>query len=129
MNRILLALSAIALLSFSAQAQNEAKWLRYPAISPDGKTIAFSYQGDLWRVDANGGTASLLTTNEAYEFAPVWSHDGKWIAFASSRHGNDDVFIMPAAGGPATRLTENSASDIPSDFTPDDKSVIFSSAR
>ncbi|MGV9011554.1 MAG: S41 family peptidase, partial [Flavobacteriales bacterium] len=129
MHRIFPALSAIVWLSLSASAQNEAKWLRYPAISPDGKTIAFSYQGDLWRVDATGGTAYLLTTNEAYEFAPVWSHDGKRIAFASSRHGNDDVFIMPAEGGPATRLTENSASDVPSDFTPDDKAVIFSSTR
>ena len=124
-----LLLASLLLPTFSAQAQNEAKWLRYPAISPDGKTIVFSYQGDLWRVAASGGTASLLTTNEAYEFAPVWSHDGKWIAFASSRHGNDDVFIMPAEGGPATRLTENSASDVPSDFTPDDKAVIFSSTR
>jgi Tol biopolymer transport system component/C-terminal processing protease CtpA/Prc len=119
----------LALLPLSSFAQTEARWLRYPAISPDGKTIAFSYQGDLWRVVANGGTATLLTTSDAYEYAPVWSHDGKWLAFASDRHGNPDVFIMPSAGGPATRLTENSAGDVPSDFTPDDKAVIFSSSR
>jgi Tol biopolymer transport system component/C-terminal processing protease CtpA/Prc len=110
-------------------AQSEARWLRYPAISPDGKAIVFSYQGDLWRVDAAGGAATLLTTSDAYESNPVWSHDGKWIAFASDRHGNNDVFIMPSAGGQAVRLTENSAGDVPSDFTPDDKAVVFASYR
>lgn len=130
MNRFTLHLACVSLLlPVAAQAQTEALWLRYPAISPDGKTIAFCYQGDLWRVDAAGGAATLLTTSEAYESNPVWSHDGKWIAFASDRHGNNDVYLMPATGGPATRLTENSANDVPSDFTPDGKAVVFSSYR
>ncbi|MCB0773151.1 MAG: PD40 domain-containing protein, partial [Flavobacteriales bacterium] len=101
-----------------AQAQTEALWLRYGAISPDGSTIAFSYQGDLWRVPATGGAATLLTTNAAYEHSPVWSHDGQWIAFASDRHGNDDVYVMPSGGGTAQRLTWSSADDVPSDFSP-----------
>ena len=117
------------LLTTAAHAQTEALWLRYGAISPDGSTIAFSYQGDLWRVPSSGGQATLLTTSDAYERSPVWSHNGQWLAFASDRHGNMDVFIMPATGGPAVRLTEHSAGDIPSDFTPDDKHVLFSSVR
>jgi len=112
-----------------AQAQTEALWLRYGAISPDGSTIAFSYQGDLWRVPATGGAATLLTTNAAYEHSPVWSHDGQWIAFASDRHGNDDVYVMPSGGGTAQRLTWSSADDVPSDFSPDNASVLFSSSR
>jgi Tol biopolymer transport system component/C-terminal processing protease CtpA/Prc len=121
--------SAFLMLPMASFAQSEALWLRYPAISPDGKTIAFCYQGDLWRVDATGGAATLLTASEAYESSPVWSHDGKWIAFASDRYGNNDVYLMPATGGIATRLTENSAGDVPSDFTPDGKAVIFASYR
>jgi Tol biopolymer transport system component/C-terminal processing protease CtpA/Prc len=108
---------------------DEALWLRYPAISPDGGTIVFCYQGDLWRVAASGGTASLLTTHEAYDCNPVWSRDGKTIAFSSDRFGNNDVFVMPAEGGPATRLTFHSASDIPTDFSPDGRQVLFSSSR
>jgi tricorn protease len=119
----------LALIASTATAQNEAKWLRYPAISPDGSTIAFSYQGDLWRVPATGGNATMLTTSDAYDSSPVWSHDGRWIAFASNRHGNDDVYIMPSTGGAATRLTDHSAADIPSDFTPDDSHVLFNSNR
>jgi Tol biopolymer transport system component len=113
----------------SSFAQNEAFWIRYPSISPDGKTIVFSYQGDLYRVPTAGGTAAVLTIHDAQDFMPVWSHDGKYIAFASDRYGNFDVFIMPAEGGQASRLTYHSASEYPSDFTVDNQEVIYSSSQ
>ncbi len=104
-------------------------WLRYPAIAPDGQTVAFGYRGDLWTVPAAGGVATPLTVHEAYEFAPVWAPDGSRIAFASDRYGDFDLFVMAANGGPATRLTFHSAEDIPTSFTPDGESVLFGSAR
>lgn len=122
-------LALFATIFLGASAQNSALWLRYPAISPDGKTIAFSYQGDLYKVSADGGTATLLTVNEAYDYSPVWSHDGQQLAFASDRYGNFDIFVMPATGGQATRLTYHSAGEVPSDFTADNKSVIYTSSQ
>ncbi len=113
----------------AAVAATEAEWLRYPAISPDGNEIVFSYRGDLWKVSARGGTAVPLTVHPAHEYAPVWSPDGSHIAFASDRYGNFDVFVMPASGGEATRLTFHSADDTPTSFTPDGAAVLFSSAR
>jgi Tol biopolymer transport system component/C-terminal processing protease CtpA/Prc len=110
-------------------ADNVPLWLRYPAISPDGQTIVFAYKGDLYRVPSDGGVAVPLTIHEAHDFMPVWSHDGKWIAFASDRFGNFDVFLMPASGGEARRLTYHSASELPYAFSPDDKDIIFGSAR
>ncbi len=104
-------------------------WMRYPAISPDGQTIVFSYQGDLYRVPTAGGQALPLTIHENHDFMPVWSHDGKQIAFASDRYGNFDVFVMPATGGEAKRLTFHSANDLPSDFSVDNQRITFSSAR
>jgi tricorn protease len=100
-----------------------------PAISPDGKWIAFGYKGNLFRVSAAGGPAVPLTINNSYNGYPVWSHDGRKIAFASDRYGDFDVFVMPSTGGEPTRLTFNSARDIPYDFTPDDQSVVFGTDR
>jgi tricorn protease len=110
-------------------AQSSPMWLRYPAISPDGKTIAFGYKGDIYRVDANGGVAIPLTIHEAHDMMPVWSRDGKNIAFASDRHGNFDVFIMPATGGTPVRLSYHSSPDFPTDFSIDNKQVLFTSSR
>ena len=111
------------------RGQDNALWMRYPAISPDGQTILFSYKGDIYKVSSAGGTAFPLTISDSYEFAPVWSHDGKSIAFASDRYGNFDVFVMPATGGEARRLTFHSGNEIPSSFTGNDKQVLFSAAR
>ena len=100
MTKRLIAFIAL-LLSIKSYADNTPLWLRYPSISPDGKSIVFSYKGDLYKVPSGGGQAYALTINEAYDFMPVWSHDGKWIAFASDRYGNFDVYIMPSTGGEA----------------------------
>ena len=113
----------------SAFSQSNPLWLRYPAISPDGKQIVFSYKGDLYKVAASGGAAVPLTLHDAYDYMPVWSHDGKWIAFSSDRFGNFDVYVMPSEGGEPRRLTYNSAIDSPWDFSPDDKNLIFGSDR
>ncbi len=127
--RLLAVLAALALAVTSAAAQDEPGWLRYPAISPDGKTIAFTYKGDLYRVPSAGGLATQLTQHPAQDFMPVWSHDGRRIAFASDRHGNFDIYVMPAGGGEARRLTFHSAAEYPYSFTPDDQSVVFGAAR
>jgi tricorn protease len=123
------ALGAIGAVAVAQAPEAAPTWLRYPAISPDGQTIAFAYKGDIYRVPASGGAAVPLTTHDAYDYLPVWSHDGRSLAFASDRFGNFDVFVMPADGGPARRLTFHSASELPYSFTPDDKAVLFGAAR
>lgn len=127
--RLALILSLLVVGTGLAAAQTTPEWLRYPAISPDGKTIVFTYKGDLYRVPAAGGTAMPLTLHEAHDFMPVWSHDGKQIAFASDRFGNFDVFLMAADGGEARRLTFHSAAEYPYAFSSDDTSILFGAAR
>ncbi|MGK3946985.1 hypothetical protein ABK046_52535, partial [Streptomyces caeruleatus] len=64
-----------------------------------------------------------LTSHEAHDFMPVWSHDGKHIAFASDRYGNFDIYTIPAEGGEAKRLTYYSTAEYPYAFSNDDKQV------
>lgn len=100
-------------------------WLRDVQVSPDGSQVLFCYKGDIYKVSVNGGTAVRLTTQDSYECSPVWSADGRQIAFASDRHGNLDIFVMAAEGGVARRLTYNSVAEVPQAFTPDGKWVLF----
>jgi len=121
----LIILSAITFFAFLSPAQKNPLWMRYPAISPDGKTIVFSYKGDLYKVPSKGGTATALTSNPAYDFKPIWSPDGKTIAFASDRYGNFDIFTIAVKGGVPKRLTFYSGSEKPTSFTPDGKNILF----
>ena len=120
-------LLVIAFFAISAFAQ-QPLWMRYNTISPNGDKIAFAYKGDIYVVDSQGGMARQLTTSPAYDYCPIWSHDGKTIAFATDRNGNFDIYVMPVEGGVAKRVTTNSASEIPLSFSPDDNEVYYSAA-
>jgi tricorn protease len=124
-----LIVSLIFLAGAAVQAQEPARFVRSPDISPDGKTVAFSYLGDIWLVDINGGVARHLTMHEKHDFTPVFSPDGKWIAFSSNRHGQYDVFVIPVKGGRPKRLTFDSADDYVTGWSPDSQHILFTSGR
>ena len=123
--RNLIAGALAALFLCGAVQAQPVKRTRYPAISPDGKTIVFTFQGDLWTVSSKGGRARRLTIHPARDIQPVVAPDGKQVLFASNRYGNYDLFLMPIDGGKPKRLTYNSSSEYPSSFTPDGSTIIF----
>jgi C-terminal processing protease CtpA/Prc/Tol biopolymer transport system component len=99
-----------------------------PTISPNGKHLAFSFQGDIWVSEISGDNSKRLTIHEAYESSPVWTNDGKHIIFSSDRFGNDDIFKVSSAGGTPERLTYHSAGDSPYSVTIDGD-ILFTTAR
>ena len=129
MKKVITSFFLFASFYLTVNAQSTPSWLRYSTISPDGKTIVFTYKGDLYKVPSTGGNAMPLTFHEAHDFMPVFSHDGKTIAFASDRFGNFDIFTISLEGGEAKRMTFHSANEYPYEFTNDDKNVIFGSVR
>lgn len=104
------------LLSLGAVAQEGPLWMRYPAISPNGESIVFTFKGDIYTVPASGGKATQITTNPAHDTRPVWSPDGKQIAFASNRNGNFDIYLVSKDGGIPKQLTTHSANEYPETF-------------
>src|SRR5271170_4765799 len=127
--RSLITAAALLLTATVLHAQEPIKFARSPDISPDGKLVAFSYLGDVWVVETIGGVARPVTMHEAHDTNPVFSPDGRWIAFSSNRHGSYDVFVVPTQGGKPRRLTFDSAVDMVCGWTPDGKNVLFASTR
>ena len=76
-----------------------------PAISPDRAEIAFVSGGDIWSVPAAGGDARLLVSHPANESRPLYSPDGRRLAFVSDRTGGGDIYIMDIASGSLRQLT------------------------
>lgn len=111
------------------QSPGEVYFASDPAVSPDGQTVVFSYESDLWRVPAGGGTAVRLTGMDGEETAASISPDGSRLAFTSNQYGSDDVYVMPLEGGPVTRLTFHQAGDRVEDWSWDGERIYFSSSR
>jgi tricorn protease len=125
----LTAFFVVACLAPCIRAGEPVQFARTPDISPDGKQVVFSYLGDLWIVDAQGGPARHLTMHEKHDYNPVFSPDGKSIAFDSNRHGSYDVYVIPVAGGKPARLTFDSAHDHVTGWSPDGRQVLIVSGR
>ncbi len=126
--RTLVTILVLVLAAVAFPQQAGIKCGRQPALSPDGKTICFTYFGDLWTVDAGGGRAERLTAHPAHDRNPRYSPNGRWIAFESNRTADYNIWVMPAAGGPARQITYHSDDESLFDWL-DDNTLIFASGR
>ncbi|HCT5133867.1 TPA: PD40 domain-containing protein, partial [Aeromonas hydrophila] len=122
-------LSLLLLLLCSSLQAAEPLWLREPALSPDGKQLAFTWQGRVYLSAGDGGPAVPLTDGNYLSQRPLWSPDGKLIALAANIYGNEDVFVVPSRGGEMVRLTRDSRPDLPQAFSADGKQLLLSSQR
>jgi tricorn protease len=104
-------------------------FLSNPCLTPDGQTVVFSFEGDLWKANVNNGQALRLTAMQGYETSPRVSPDGKWIAFTGRQYGNGDIFVMPVNGGEVKQLTHHSSNDEVTSWSWDAKNIYFNSNR
>lgn len=124
------ALLALGIMSTALTARSQsAYFLSNPCLTPDGNTVIFSFEGDLWKAPVSDGPATRLTAMQGYETSPRVSPDGKWIAFSGRQYGNADVFIIPAGGGEIKQLTWHSSNDEVTSWSWDSKSIYFNSNR
>src|SRR5437773_2257314 len=124
---VITTVSVCLLPPLGAQAPGALLLLRDPTIN---KThIVFSYGGDLWIVERDGGDARRLTSDVGIETDPAFSPDGSLIAFTGEYDGNEDVYLMPSGGGIPKRLTSHPSSDQVAGWTRDGRRILFRSAR
>ncbi len=102
-------LFAAALLALPLTALSQKPSFATPALSPDGKELAFASGGDIWTAPATGGIAHLLISDPAEESRPLYSPDGKRLAFQSTRTGSNDVYVLTFATGTLQRITYTDA--------------------
>jgi len=132
---VIFLLALMAAITQSHGQDETARLMRFPAIH--GNQIVFSYAGDLYTVEADGGTARRITSHKGYEMFPRFSPDGSKIAFTAQYDGNTEVYVMPAQGGSPKRLTYTATlgrddvadrmgpNNIVMNWTPDGEHIIF----
>lgn len=121
---LLLLMLTSALLGINTK---DTAMLTRPAVGPD--RLAFVYANELWVADLDGRNPRQLTADMSVAGMPVFSPDGKWIAFSAEHEGNIDVYLMPAEGGQSQRLTWHPGPDVVQDFSPCGKKILFISTR
>jgi tricorn protease len=118
---------SLLLASFCFADENPPLLLRHPTLS--ATQIVFVYGGDLWSVPREGGVAQRLTAGNGVASRPVFSPDGREIAFTGDYDGNADVYVIPASGGTPRRLTYHPSPDLVIGWTRDGKQILFASSR
>src|SRR5436190_23008341 len=123
-------LLSTGLMSFNVFGQTTPTPMPYftePSISPDLSEIAFVSGGDIWTVPAAGGDAHLLVSHAANEARPLYSPDGRRLAFISTRTGNGDIYLLTIDSGDLKRLTFDDSNDQLDAWSADGKWLYFSS--
>ena len=107
------------------QISPDAKWVAYTVATPD--MDANRNVTNIWMVSTTGGAPQQLTQS-GHDSSPVWSPDGKTIAFLSSRGGDSQVYLLSLEGGEAQRLTKLSTGADIAKWSPDGKTIAFTSS-
>jgi Tol biopolymer transport system component len=110
--------------------QEGIPYLRTPALSPDGRSLAFVYANDIWLVNSSGGSAERLTVHPTTNLHPRFSPDGAYLACTSTRTGGGDIYVLPLKeNGDIRRLTYNGRYCSVQDWAADGQHLYFTCDR
>lgn len=118
--------SAVPVVASAADAPSKPS-LSEPALSPDGSTVAFVSGGAVWTAPAGGGEARILISDQATDSHPLFSPDGRQLAFTSTKAGQANVYILTLATGQLRRLTFADVSEVLNGWSYDGKWIYFQS--
>ncbi len=119
----------LLLAALPAAASEPIRLASSPALSPDGKRLAFDWNGDVWIAPVEGGTATPLSRHPGRDRQPKFSPDGKSLAFVSDRSGSSQVYLLPLIGGEPRPITHHTAGYLLQDWTPTGDRLLVSSQR
>ncbi len=102
---------------------------QFPTFTPDAERVVFQRDGDLWITDLDGSNQTQLTDTAASEWESAVSPDGEFIAFATNRDGNDEIYLMSIDGGEAINLTNSPADESWPTWSADGSIIYFGTDR
>ncbi|MDX1928095.1 MAG: S41 family peptidase [Pirellulaceae bacterium] len=114
---------------FAQPTGRPIKLANHPALSPDGGQLVFSWNDEIWLSAIDGTGLTRLTNHPAADSQPLFSPDGKQIAFVSTRTGSPQIFVMQADGTLPKQVTFHTAGYSLADWFPDGKSLLAVGAR
>jgi dipeptidyl aminopeptidase/acylaminoacyl peptidase len=101
----------------------------YPAVSPDGRTLAFSARGWLWTMSTAGGPAERLTRGKSLDSRPAWHPDGRRLAFVRDDTRNTDIVEIDVGTGAEQVLMGSPAAELDPAYSPDGRALYYASAE
>jgi len=115
---------------FESPVTEEKRSYRNPSLSPDGKQLVLEISNNVWIYDFEGDSFRRLTFEGGSNEDPIWTPDGQWITFTSTRDGPANLYRKPADGsGSPERLTTSESPQTPDSWSPDGTSLAFGERR
>ncbi|HEV2986493.1 MAG TPA: hypothetical protein VGX46_18985, partial [Vicinamibacterales bacterium] len=109
---------------FELTGPQPVQGIMHPALSPDGRQIAFAALGDLWLMPVDG-MPRRLTADPALDTAPAWSPDGQFLAYSSDRSGTMNIWIRDVQSGAERQVTQLTIAAMLPAWSPDAARVAF----
>lgn len=110
---------------FDSLRRRQAKGIVGPALSPDGRRVAFQALNQIWVADLHSGRSRQMTVDRYYKSDPAWSPDGAMLAYSSDKAGTPDIYVLNLASRSEERVTSLPGAEVSAAWSPDGRAIAF----